>query len=204
MVGIRGGIGTGRDLAFSGNRQGRLQSSPVFCKVRGFWAFPTGRIDNWGDSSLTRSQRRRRTCCPSLLNGLSSRSGHANREEPGRCRRWLRRYPPIPRGVRGFQPSSSAPKVRCFCLKHSERRMKAKPSNSPPLGKGGQGGSQNLHAKAVKLAHEEIRAGAFLSSVDTSRQTPPTPPCQGERRGAFRPRFVGSRLWVAGEACTMG
>ncbi len=90
-----------------------------------------------------------------------------------------------------------------FLLTALETKDKGEALNSPPLGKGGQGGSQNLHPKAVKFAHE-IRAGAFLPWVVTSRQTPQPPLAKGGERGAFRPRFVGSRLWVAGEARTMG
>ncbi len=149
-----------------------------------------GSLDSWEARwiRLTRSQRRRRT---------ATRSGRVvyARDASMQCSETT--CPPSPlapkvstRFLAACADFGRIPQRQssALLLKALETKEKGEALNSPPLGKGGQGGSQNLHLKAVKFAHEDIRAGALLPWVVTSRQTPQPPLAKGGERGAFRPK----------------
>ena len=132
---IRGGIGTG-GTGFFGEWRGRL--SDPFCKVRGFWAFSTGRSDNWGDMVYPEPAATA-DLLPFVIEWIEQSftpcqsSGGLAAVAAG-----FEGIPQLPRGVRGFQPVSRQSSV--LLLKAFGTKDEGEALNSPPLARGGRGG----------------------------------------------------------------
>jgi hypothetical protein len=124
--------------------------------------------------------------------------------QPVRRRRWLLRYPPTSSQRARILADVFSAESSALLLKAMGTKDKGAALNSPPLGKGGQGGSQNLHPKAVKLGHSRDQGGRFSAVGGYVALDPPNPPLAKGGRKSEHLRHDFCPAWVAGEARPMG